>query len=89
MAKIPAKLKRQIKSEYKAARKSGDAPIPTREWAVKPGDLVEVDGEHALVLKQSRGSILLLTSEKTYWCKSSLKVKQVQHGAKARAKDAQ
>ena len=88
MAKIPAKHKRQLKSVYKAARISGDAPKPTREWSVKPGDLVEVDGEHALVLKQSQGSYLLLTSDKTFWCKGSMKIKQIQNASPARAKEA-
>jgi hypothetical protein len=68
MAKIPRKLKRKLKRSIRNHDVSGSLEKFTQTWAFKVGDMVEYEGESALVVKGERnGHFLLMNHMGTHW----------------------
>ena len=68
MSKIPSKLKRKLKMNIKNHDVSGSLEKFTRTWAFNVGDMVEYEGESALVVKEERnGHFLLMNHMGTHW----------------------
>tara|TARA_Y100000593_G_C4145354_1_gene254337 strand:+ start:224 stop:484 length:261 start_codon:yes stop_codon:yes gene_type:complete len=68
MAKIPSKLKRQLKRNIRKQDITGSLEKYTRKWAFNVGDMVEYEGETALVVKdESNGYFLLMNHKGTHW----------------------
>ena len=72
MAKLPRKLKRQVKRDIKASGHSEKVSKSTRKYAFKAGDLVVYEGKQVLVLKdEHKGFYLVMTADGQQWAKGS------------------
>ena len=63
MAKIPKKLKRQVKRDIRASGKTESVKKAVKKYAFKAGDLVMYEGNQVLVLKdEENGYYLIMTA---------------------------
>jgi hypothetical protein len=68
MAKIPPRLKRQLKKNIRNQDITGSLEKFTQKWAFNVGDMVEYEGQSALVVQNERnGYFLLMNHMGTHW----------------------
>ena len=72
MAKIPRKLKRQVKRDVKSYGNTEKIKKAQTVYAFSPGDLVMYNGYQGLIIKEDdRGYYLIMTSNGQEWGKGS------------------
>jgi len=70
--KISGKMKRQLRKSIKNNEITGSLDRYRQTWTFNIGDMVEYDGEHALVVNEdSRGYFLLMNHMGQNWRRGS------------------
>ena len=72
MARIPKKLKQQAKRDIRSTGSKEKMQKTVIKYAFEPGDLVEYDGKHVLILKEEEsGWYIIMSDEGQSWGKAS------------------